>query len=399
MLYVIQKRENYMMKQFFSAIMAVLLTVTILTGCGRRGLNETELTLQEQWIDCLEFTEETYEIMGWVFSYAEVFAGDNSWDSMMKARAACDSAILALNSMEAPEPLLSQEQYSALMADGIEADVVYQESQYLDTSRSYRVDTLRRLESYLRDDIYLAPSADQLSAWLETNRKNIRLQCEYMCLTTNYLLLQLGDDSLWKEMTERFPTIAAAQTAWNRDPEALQVECGEVLNSIEDLLKDENAYLGTSEYTLKIVEEAVKTGNLSRLAAITRCMDGVPAYFPLPFWMPAETMWHYLVPDTENDSPRFVQVGEPIDQVPSACYIACNTISLEDTTAYGEYLSQWGIETYGKWNESQDTWQLLAKNGNSTMMISWTADEVVLYLTEPVGCLIPDLYLRAMTME
>ena len=71
----------------------------------------------------------------------------------------------------------------------------------------------------------------------------------------------------------------------------------------------------------------------------------------------------------------------------------------EDVTAYGEYLQQWGIETYDKWNEAKDTWQLLANSGSSTMMIEWTEDETLLYLTEPVGCLIPELYLYAMTMK
>lgn len=388
-----------MAKRIIATVVAFILIVTGLVGCSSKVLDEREAALQEQWAACLEFIEETYEITEWVFSYADTFAHNNSWDSMMKARAACGSAILALDGMKVPDPLVTPEQYTALMEAGVEADVVYQEFQGLDTNCGYRIDTLRQLEYYLRDDIYLAPSADQLSAWLETNREDIRLQCEYMCLTTNYLLLQLGNDSLWKEMPERFPTIASVQDKWNRDQEALQVECGEVLNAMEDLLKDENAYLGTSEYTLKLVEEAVDTGDLGRLEAVIHHMDGIPAYFPLPSWLPVETMWHYLIPDTESDSPRFVQAGEKIDQVPSACYISCDAIALEEIIAYGEYLAQWGIETYDTWDEAKDTWQLLANSGSSTMMIEWTEYETLLYLTEPVGCLIPELYLYAMTIE
>ena len=71
----------------------------------------------------------------------------------------------------------------------------------------------------------------------------------------------------------------------------------------------------------------------------------------------------------------------------------------EDVTAYEAYLQQWGIETYATWNEERNTWQLLANSGSSTMMIEWTENETLLYLTEPVGCLIPELYLYAMTIE
>lgn len=388
-----------MKKRIIAAVAALFLTMACLTGCGRKGLDENELALQEQWIACLEFSEQAYETMEWVFSYVEAFDNDNSWNSMMKARSACGSAILELNSMEVPEVLVTQEQYSALMEKGVEADVVYQEYQCLDIDCEYRVDILQRLEGYLLDGIYLAPSADRLTAWLETNRENIKLQSEYLCVTTNYLLLQLGDDTLWHEMPERFPVIAAAQDPWSQGPEALQEECGEILDAIEALLMDENAYLGTSEYILKIVEEAVCTGDMSRLKAAIHHMEGVPAFFPLPSWVPEEAMWHYLVPETGSNSPRLVQVRETIDKVPSACYISCGVISQEDVIAYGEHLKQWGVETYGTWNESKDTWHLLAKSGSSTMMIEWKENETLLYLTEPVGCLIPELYLNAMAME
>ena len=62
-------------------------------------------------------------------------------------------------------------------------------------------------------------------------------------------------------------------------------------------------------------------------------------------------------------------------------------------------MQQWGIETYDTWNEAMKPRQLLGNNESGAMMIEWTEDETLLYLTEPVGCLIPELYLYAMTME
>ena len=127
-------------------------------------------------------------------------------------------------------------------------------------------------------------------------------------------------------------------------------------------------------------------------------MEDVPGYFPIPIWLP-DVINLYLVTDPDTQEKRLVSAGEEVNTVPSACYISCGAIALDDVTAYGEYLSQWNVETYSTWNEAKDTWQLLANSGSSTMMIEWTEDETLLYLPEPVGCLIPELYLYAMTME
>ena len=67
--------------------------------------------------------------------------------------------------------------------------------------------------------------------------------------------------------------------------------------------------------------------------------------------------------------------------------------------AYEARLGQWGLETYGTWDEGGDTYQVLVNSGGSTMLIKWTGAETLLYLSEPVGCLIPELYLYAMTAQ
>ena len=106
-----------------------------------------------------------------------------------------------------------------------------------------------------------------------------------------------------------------------------------------------------------------------------------------------------LVTDPATQEKQLVVSDAQLDSVPSACYISCGAIAQEEVVAYGEYLKQWGIEIYGTWNETQDTYQLLANSGNSAMMVEWTEEETLLYLAEPVGCLIPELYLYAMTAE
>jgi hypothetical protein len=126
--------------------------------------------------------------------------------------------------------------------------------------------------------------------------------------------------------------------------------------------------------------------------------EGVPGYFPVPAWLP-DVLQLYLVTDPATQEKNLVQAGEVLDSIPSACYISCGAIPVENVEAYKEHLTLWGIATYGEWNESQDAYQMLAQSGDSLMMVEWTAEDTLLYLNEPVGCLIPELYLYAMTVK
>ena len=123
-----------------------------------------------------------------------------------------------------------------------------------------------------------------------------------------------------------------------------------------------------------------------------------PAISPSPQWL-NDVLHLYMVTDPDSQEKRLVQAGEKLQSVPSACYISCEGITLEDVQAYEARLGQWGLETYGTWDEGGDTYQVLVNSGGSTMLVKWTGAETLLYLSEPVGCLIPELYLYAMTAQ
>lgn len=380
---------------------AILLTLGMLNGCAsesrQTSLQEEKAALQWDWEACLEISESRFRQLLWVYDSVEAYARDNSWDSLLKARAACAAAMGSLQQLSPREQAVSQEQYQALIGAGIEADVVAMEWENLSAGITQTIQTLTMLETILQDDIYFTESVEILADRVTVGRQIVQDECSYLCLTTNYLLLQMQADGLWEELEDRYPTIAACRDPWYSDPEPIMSKCGAVLEDLQAQQTRLSEFLGVSDYTLKLVEEAAATGDISRLAKQMNRIAGVPAYFSLPGWVaenPAQCL--YLITDTQTQEPRLAEPLEALSQAPSACYLLCSGIDREAVEDYGQRLKAWGLEPYADWDEEAATYRLRVSSGESRLLVEWTQNETTLCLTSPVACLIPELYLLAM---
>lgn len=359
------------------------------------ALQEAKNTFETDWEAYLAFSETVNSRMLWAMDYAEAVANDSTWENLLKARAACGAAKLEFQLLQLPEITLTDAQYSLLMDAGIEADVLLMVYESLPLLRSSHLNTITLLENIETNDIFFSAVADAFPGWIEDQKKLIKLDNEYLCITTNYLLLQLEYDSLWDTLKEKYPVIASGCGEWITDPEQLMQNCDSVLAQTAQMELALAEYIGIWDYTAGIVREAVSTADLERLAAQMKEISGVPAYFPAPGWMPEEFTQYYLIAYGHSKENRLVEPGEEILQAPSACYISCGNISREAVEYYAESLKACGLEPYSQWNEEAQSYQMLVSSGSCQLMVQWTQEETVIYMNDPVGCLIPELYLRA----
>jgi len=400
------------------AVLAVLVLLSALAGCSgeKAGVSDNSMPqtvaqkedtqlqqakekLLEQWFPLLAVNEQVYAGIFRILEYAQDFARDNSWDSLLKARAACGAALVALQQIELPALELTEAETDALLAAGIEVNAAQREFEALENLCSDKDITATVLRYTLEDDVFLTASVqDAIPEMVKFYQDYFTLEYRYLCQFTNYLLLQMDAGEKWQLWQEELPYMAACADVWYDRTEDVEKATDRLLDEMEVLQTQWGSIQGTAEYTLELVQEAVETGNLDALRREINHMNDVPGYFPIPYWLP-DTLQLYLVTDPDTQEKRLVKSGEELGDVPSACYISCGAVYEHDVAAYGLHLKQWGIETYSTWNETKDTWQLLAQSGNSTMMIEWTEDETLLYLAGPIGCLIPELYLNAMSVE
>lgn len=396
-------------------LLSMLIQLSVLTGCANQipedveiqqgeqfpksDLQLAESKLLEEMYELLKVSEEVYSGMFQILEYTQAFGQDNSWDSLLKARASASAALAAIQQMKLPALDLTEDEIAILMDAGVEVNAVQREFEALESWHRSNYDTASLFCYTLEDDVFMKASVeDAIPAMAEFYQEYFLLEYRHLCYFVNYILIQVDSVNTWQLWLEQLPCMAVCADVCYEEISELEAVTGLLLDEMEAMQAQMGSFLGTSEYTMEIVQEAVETGNLDVLQREINEMEDVPGYFPIPSWLP-DVNNLYLVNDPETQEKRLVRVGEERNTIPSGCYICCGMIALKEVTTYGEYLAQWDIETYSTWNEAKDTWQLLANSGSSTMVIEWTEDETLLYLTEPVGCLIPELYLYAMTME
>lgn len=387
-------------KRVLAMVMAALMLITCLTGCaGKKAPQQETEKLLGEWFELLEANEQVYTSVFRVLEYMEAFTLDNSWDSLLKARASAGAAVMAIRRMEVPSLELSGEEIDLLSKAGVEINAVQREYEAAEVTFASMDDTLSLLCYTLKDDVFLTASvADAIPAMAAFYQAYFTLEYRYVSQFTNYLLLQTDSEERWQQWQDQLPCLASCADIWYEDTDAIEVAAAELLDEMASLQPQMGSFLGTSEFTLEIVQDALQTGNMDALRREINVISGVPGYFPIPGWLP-DVLNLYMVTDPNTQEKRLVQAGEELTEVPSACYISCGEIPQEEVEAYGAELEQWGIQIYGNWSGEQETYQLLANSGSSSMLIEWTEEETVIYLAEPVGCLIPSLYLYAMTAE
>lgn len=380
-------------KIFLTAV-ALILLAGLLCGFTRAPLPEEQRLLLDHLDGLLAFSEGVHVQMRQALDRAEEFTKDNTWDSLLKARAACYSAKSWLRKLELPEFTLTDPQYEALLAAGIEADAIRREYQGLEVTRSAFFNSVNSLTAMLEKDVFLSASVSAFPLWIESLKGILAAESEYLCATANYLLLQLDERGLWEKMPGAYPCISEEMQAFDSDPASLMEKSAAALNRYEKQFEKLTEYSATSEYTMSIVQEAAGTGELARLSKQLHTVAGVPGYIPLPYWFSADVESVYCVKDPGTGELRRVKAGEAVAQSPAACYLSCGEISREDVDAYVRAMSALGYTV----SESEKDGTCLARiaDGECTLFVQWTPAKTVLYQRQPMACLIPALYFDAM---
>lgn len=362
-------------------------------------LEQAEEKLLDECHELLEVCEQLHSGMSQALEDTDAFVQTSSWESLLKARASASAALAAIRQMELPSFDLTAEEVKLLSSEGIEANSVQREFEALEDLCTGRADSATLLYYALEDDVFLKAGLEhELPDMVRYYRAYYTLEYRYQCAMVNYILLQMDGEAHWQLWTEQLPGMAQCADPWYDGEDAVQGAASQTLDEIQTLQPQLGSILGSSEFMEEVIREASQTGSLDALRREVVQIAGVPGYFPRPDWFP-DALGLYLVTDGETGQKRLVKAGEELSSVPSACYLPCGEVAVEDVQAYEELLKQWGIMTYGVWNEAKDHYQVLVKSGDSTMMIDWTREDTTLYLTEPIGCLIPEIYLVAMLAE
>lgn len=394
-----KKKNNRIL---WSLILAMLVP-TLLTGCKKQDLSAQKQNVYAQWEYCLRVQDWICDTVLWALDEAQPYSEEFTWDTLLKARAAVSAAKVFLENVELTGCEVSSEDYLDLLKAGLEPEVVLTEYENLETTLSQSLTTLTCLEEMLLTDICFSPNAQVLGDWLDNCRKMIEMECQYLCLTTNYLILQWGYSEKWSTFPETYPTIAKSIDAWYTDPDLLTKKGIETLDHISNLQTGEAEYYGISMYTSDLLQGITILNRpgmyqYQKLLPYLQTIPGADAFFPTPDWLPEELQIVYQIPDPATGEVRSIQYREAVEVRPSLCLFSCSGIEREQIKDYAALLQSLGLEVHTDFDEP-DSCLLLCKTGEYTLSVQWKDGETDLYLPSPVGCLVPEWYLAALLSE
>ena len=395
------------MKRGLCLAMVLVLALSLCTGCAAKDTNaastadaplDKKQLLLDHWTRYLTVKEDIHSQMHWVLDFVDAFLTDNHWESLLKARAACNAAAAYLQDYDLPEFTLTQEQCDSLIGVGIEADFVQAEYLNLPTALGQELNTLASLDALLNHDMFLQASWENLSTWNEACRSGLEDLAQYYSLSTNYLLLQLEKAELWNNFLEQYPTLSLMTGEWVESPDALLEQGNAILNQYEERLTQMSACVGTSEYTLQLVQEALDTKDLTYLIQALHTIEDVSCYIPMPNWMLDSYVCTYRITNPGTNEQETIQAGQEISSAPSGYYVSASATQ-EEVAQYAQTLASYGFSPSAGWKEENGAYQVVLLEENVSLIVEWTEDETILYMSEPIACLIPELYLIAMTAK
>ena len=347
----------------------------------------------DYWEECLGVNDRIFGNLTWALEQVDAYAQEGSWETLLKARAACTAALQDLQNIQVPEYPLTM--WDQLLLTLSRVDTVWLEYNDAENNLSSTRDTLSYFTTLLENEVYMKSTVAAFPELVRNYRQIAETNIRYQASATNYILLQLDRPELWNAMPRQFPTIAQACGEWSGDEKALQATAEAVLDEMESGINGTEAFTAASEYTLQILQDAAQTGDLAPVQEELSIPRGIPDCFPTPYWLPPSA-GYYLRTDGATGEKVLIRSREVPMPLPEVCYISCGAVRLEDVKTYPQQLAYFGIACHAGWDNDTQTYQILAAGANSSLLIEWTEAETILYLTEPVGCLMPELYLAAM---
>ena len=375
------------MKRIISVVLTLMLVISCVpahAGWVTLALNKEKLNnirdmtaskekMISVWGAGLSAANELYGNMLWALDYIEAWVEGKTWDDLVKARTACILIAGYLNGYEFPEMALTAEEQIML------ADAGYATEILMDYSRPASNGIM--MQQYFRD--HMLPSLDTEAIWLyelesirdlaAVLRSYLQIECQYLCLTTNYLYLPVIEqendgERLWATLQESYPVIFPKGTVWESDAAALEKANIEIVFASDSNLEEIDAVLQRINAKLQNVIMDMEDGIMPEELSIV----GQPNILPVPLWYDTELAGFVSFRYNEDKTLTYPVCGDVLEKEDCNIYLQQTDISLEQVEAYMEI-----AEPYMKAVARNDNSWTIMMEGYS-VSVSWENQTVVM---------------------
>lgn len=383
-----------------SAIILALLLVLTMSACEEspqepydpasdngEALEEAKAAAMSDLDALLSATEEAYSVTFWAWDYGAEFVEKPSRNRLLKALAALYTAERTLEELELPDMTLTKRQFQLLESMGLSMSDLSETCDLLGLTVDNAWAAVQNLRLNLEQDIHAVVVMEALGEYCNQMRTVFELDCTSLGYTANNVLLLLDRPGEWKRIKSDYPCISGLFDKWQDSGDTLLALANENISTAMSIEEKTEHFIGVNEYLMDVLEEAVDTGDYSRLSALLE--DPVPKmdFFPFPDFVDYDVRWTYTGQHMEPIAPL-----EELSDPPSGCYATVKRVSLSELEEYLQQAELVGMKTTVKWDEEETTCTASIFSGDSRLLIEWTDRETVLSMQQPVGAFMLPLY-------
>lgn len=320
--------------------------------------------------------EQIYEIRHEALQAVAQFCEQNSYQSLLHARIACDEATRKLQQMVVPTLTLSDETIFELMRLSVETDALEAEFGNMQALVDNEVDGMRMYKTLLYGAAYQISQKETLQGWLSFCKEKSGLDQIYDGLFINNLLLPLAPqeaEDFWREIPNRWPEIGSKLPQWEVDQSVIWDETDKILNSYETLLGEASATLGKDAYAVQRFADHITDADMAALRADLNVISDMPAMVPLP------EGWLLPVDSAMYASYDEIRAGE----LPDVLTIYDGNVSLEAFLDYAEVLTSNGASLYQQQGSDAEGWRYIFVIGDHALVLYWYPDQTAAAVYDP----------------
>lgn len=380
---------------------------------------------------CLEYYDTLISRTLWALDYVDDFVRHNSWESLLKARAACAAAAESYLPDELPLPGLPEDDFRLLLEDCLAYELALTEDaeDYIDTAAlayersyyhysDYDVFSMGLFIQLLECDVYRSATLPILENASRECRASLERLSRELCARTNSLLYALGDQRLWYELPSSFPNVAEGMGRWVSDPLQL-ADAENTLYSEYYIYQDKqidlvNLWSIASSERQKFMAD-LEDGRTDEAATYLNHIFGAPDCVPAPPWLwerllPGSTMLYDQVLDMYDyegelsflpiyyDGNNRYHTGQLIHAAPEGLVFSVVGVEYDEILAYEKTLERLGYEVVEK--EHLLDWEYCRRvsRGDFLMEISWSEYGCVIDISSSC-CFVPEACLELFTAD
>lgn len=384
------------MKRIFAVVLILMMSFSVFARAENSGGSDA---FYETLGNFILFCDRLLEDELWVYGYVEAFYEERTYDRLNMARTAVQSAMREIRTMELPEYGISREDDISMMASDIDIDALIEEIDGAYTTWESAIIRLESLFDILVMDIYYEPALDNLMRGIELFRQSAYMDAQSLVNLMNYLLLQADSfgmsEDFWSYIKENTVVVSGQMNVYGNDEISLAEAEGELIDKIADNNMKISQNIELRDVYMLLIDEAVETWDFSILEANRTQIEGEYEVFPEAVWMmPENGEYLYIFTDPETDGVFIHTMGNEIDNAPDRIQMTFKGITGTQAVDYIRLLLSYGVETDYRIVEEdgKQSLQMLAQKGRNKLMMIWSEEKTIVYLTSPLGMTVPTIF-------